>query len=212
MDKFESLIRSLESRLKEPLPGLQGQMDMAPVSRKSGRYQIKSNNARKSAVLILLYPKDGNICFPLIKRPDYDGVHSGQIAFPGGKVEKEDKNIVETALRETHEEIGVKVGEEDVIGQLTDLYISPSNFLVTPVVSFLTEEPAFMPDKVEVEEVVVASLDVISNSATRKEKEIVINNKYKLNAPYFDIQGHVVWGATAMMLSELLHISREMMH
>jgi 8-oxo-dGTP pyrophosphatase MutT (NUDIX family) len=129
---FERFIEQLRKRLEQPLPGEEHQFLMAPFKRKrTGEIDLNQFNPRKSAVLILLFPQDNSIRTVLIERPVYDGIHSGQVAFPGGKFEKEDVELANTALRETFEEIGVMADDVTVIGQLTDLYINPSNFMVS---------------------------------------------------------------------------------
>ena len=133
---FNRFINLLKARLKSPLPGEDTQYLMAPVSRLKAEQLPKENyNPKKSAVLVLLFPEDETIKTVLIKRPVYDGVHSGQVAFPGGKFDDIDIELKQTALRETFEEIGVQSAEIEIIGQLTDLYINPSNFLVSPFIA-----------------------------------------------------------------------------
>jgi 8-oxo-dGTP pyrophosphatase MutT (NUDIX family) len=141
-----------------------------------------------------------------MKRTEYPGVHSGQISFPGGGREPGDTDIVDTALRETEEEIGIKKESITTIGTLTDLYIPPSNFLVTPVIGYINERPVFHPDPEEVDEVVEVALEKIMDTNTKQEKEITIFPDIKIKVPSYYTNGHVIWGATAMMLSELIEI------
>ncbi|MEI7596846.1 MAG: CoA pyrophosphatase [Bacteroidota bacterium] len=155
-----------------------------------------------SAVLILLYEKSGEICFCLIKRAEDGFAHSGQVSFPGGKVEKKDVDIIHTALREANEEVGVNLSLIKVIGQLTDLYIPPSNFIVTPILAYCNEVPNFTINKDEVQYIIECSLNTLLN----EEKLKITQMKYKdieFVVPYFDVETEVVWGATAMILSEL---------
>ncbi len=163
----------------------------------------------KSSVLLMLFERSGDYYFPLIQRPDYTGKHSGQIGLPGGKVEPQDKDRIATALRETEEEIGVDTRKVKVIGRLSELYVQASNYNVFPVVGYLSEIPVYIPDPKEVSEVIECSIGNLMNEETKKEKELIIRNKYKITAPYFDINNRVVWGATAMMLSEFVMLLKE---
>lgn len=158
----------------------------------------------KSAVLILFFEdEDAHLKFPLIQRPTYKGAHSGQIAFPGGKAEYADPDLTYTALREAHEEIGVDPGAVEVVGNLSDLLITVSNFIVTPVIGFIREQPDYVLDKQEVESVLEADLYDLLNPEKRKEGEVLARGKYRIRTPYFEIENRIVWGATAMMLNEL---------
>ncbi len=138
----------------------------------------------------------------LILRQTYDGVHSGQVSFPGGRREENDNTIVETAIRESEEEVNIDPDKVNVIGALSDMYIPPSNFMVTPVVGYTTSKPDFKPEESEVERIIETNLDFLFDKTLQKETLLNIRG-YQINAPYFDIQGHIVWGATAMILSEL---------
>ena len=153
--------------------------------------------------MILLYRKEGRWYFPLIQRPDYDGVHAKQMSFPGGKMDDSDPNLTATAIREAEEEIGVKVDDESIIGHLSDLYIVASNFNVKPAVAVYDGTPLFKADEYEVEEIIEVSLEDLLDDALIKEKPIKISYGVTIQAPYFHLNGKVVWGATAMMLSEL---------
>lgn len=204
--------KNLKSRLQTSLPGKEAQKLMMP---KAGgvidRFSIDvKKGAKEGAVLILLYKKDGKIYFPLTQRHEYDGVHSGQISFPGGKVEKGDFSVESTALRETEEEIGIKQSSIKIIGRLTDLFIIVSNFNVRPVVGFIDKVPNFEVDPHEVAKVIEISLDQLSDSELIKEKEVITKGGFKIKAPYFDFDGHHVWGATAMMLAEFKEILKSL--
>jgi 8-oxo-dGTP pyrophosphatase MutT (NUDIX family) len=164
-------------------------------------------DAVASSVLILFYPFGDDIVTVFIQRPRYDGVHSGQISFPGGRSEPEDPNPVTTALREAKEEIGIQSETIRVLGQITDLYIPPSNFLVTPVVGFANERPDFIPDPMEVDHVLEVSLfDIMDDKVIRRQHEVLIPSGEVIIAPAFLIDEKVIWGATAMMLNELREI------
>ena len=157
----------------------------------------------KSAVLILLYEDEHqHIRFPLIQRPIYNGTHSGQVSLPGGKVEKGDASIFQTALRETEEELGINTDNIEVIGQLSDLFIWVSNYMVTPIVGITQIKPVFTKDDNEVDAIIETDLFDIIDPAKRKDDTIVVREKYRIKTPYFNIDDRIVWGATAMILSE----------
>lgn len=202
---IEDFKEKLQHQLLCELPGSEAHSLMEPSSRddKLVMPTFKSPPV-SSAVLILFYPDENDhVKFPLIQRPTYNGAHSGQISLPGGKAEEDDESLIATALRETEEEIGVKGSNVQVIGHLSDLHISVSNFLVSPVVGFIKERPEFIMDIQEVVSVIEADLYDIVNPSKRKEGEIIARGKYRIQTPYFDIEDKIVWGATAMMLSEL---------
>jgi 8-oxo-dGTP pyrophosphatase MutT (NUDIX family) len=159
-------------------------------------------------VMILLYEEKGKIKFPLIKRPEYLGAHSGQISFPGGKAE-EGEDSIQTALRECEEEVGIERNQVIVIGKLSDFFVMPSNFMVTPVIGFLETNPTFKPDAREVARIIETDLDDIIADNAMKQKEILAAGKFKMHAPHFEIDNEIVWGATAMMLNEFRIIVRE---
>lgn len=205
----EKIARFLETRLQNNLPGWLAQRHMATQVHREAR--IKPPKAsRKAAVLILLYPHQHQLWMPLIKRPVYQGVHSGQMALPGGKVEPTDEDIVDTALRETREEIGVALRREQVLGILTDLYIPPSNITVTPVIAMIDQKPIYKPDPSEVAATFDISLNELQQPGNITELEVGRFNETPLDAPAFVIRKKIIWGATAMMLSEFLEIIKEL--
>ena len=175
---------------------------MAPY--RSVELKLKPKNVKESAVCILLYPKDGELHTVLIQRPDYKGTHARQVSFPGGKRENSDKNLQETALRETFEEVGVEVDNENVIRELTPIFIPPSNFMVNVYVALIDKEPIFIPDSVEVESLIELKVKELLNDDLIKDTSVTVQEiKSKMKVPYFNINNKVVWGATACMLSEL---------
>ena len=189
------------------LPGQDAQAIMMPTLSDKSRFSLEAKKgARAGGVMILLYLKDGSIHFPLIQRPDYDGVHAKQMSFPGGKKDVEDESLMITALRETKEEIGIEPSQVEVIGALSELYIIASNFNVLPTIGLFTGMPEFLADEYEVDEVVEVKLADLMDDAKQKEKPLTILQGITINAPYFDLNDKVVWGATAMILSELKQI------
>ena len=208
-DPFEKFIIWLEDRLSRPLPGHEAQMLMMPKNTNPERFRFnQKKTAKLGSVLLLLYPYKDKVFLPLMKRPEYDGVHSGQISFPGGKMEEGDPDLVFTALREGEEEIGIRADQVKVLGNLTEHMVVASNFNVLPVVGYLDYRPKFVANVHEVDEVVEVSIDHLLDDRNRQEKELLVRGKYHLTAPYYDVNGHVVWGATAMMLSEFLTMVR----
>ena len=180
-------------------------MSPQPVDMRRFSEKIPANH-RKSGVLLLFYPESGKGFFPLIKRPVYPGVHSGQVALPGGKLEPTDPDVIFTALREAEEEIGIDAGKVEVLGRLSDLYIPTSNFLVSPVIGFLSETPSFIPEQKEVARVIKTELRTIFQPQIKQRTFLELGGGMRLDTPYFAIDGEIVWGATAMILSELLHL------
>jgi 8-oxo-dGTP pyrophosphatase MutT (NUDIX family) len=203
MIEFNIFIEKLKTRLNEPLPGSMAHDIMASESRLKLKMPSPNERTRESAVLILFYPSKNQIFIPLILRPQYDGVHGGQIAFPGGRAEKEDENLIRTALREAQEEIGVRVSDVKVLGELTKLYIPPSNFYVQPVMGYMTHKPDFYPDPREVDKVIEISLNEIKSPTIIGRKTLIVRG-VEIDTPFYDIKETTVWGATAMMISELL--------
>jgi 8-oxo-dGTP pyrophosphatase MutT (NUDIX family) len=200
---MQNFVENIKNNLQKPLPGLNAQMKMSSPTR-GLNYDIPEN-AKKSAVLLLLFPFEDKIMLPLIKRPDYEGVHSGQMAFPGGKVEKGDNSLIHTALRETYEEIGVEVSSTHILGKLTDLYIPPSNSLVSPYVAFINQKPIYQLDKNEVARLIESPIEHFQNPMNITQKEITLK-QYKIKVPAFMLEGEIVWGATAMIISEFLEV------
>lgn len=189
---------------KIQLPGRKAQAMLAPEFRKELlERKLDFPEARKAGVLILLYPdKSGVTHFALILRRSYKGVHSNQVAFPGGKVEKEDKDIIHTALRETEEEIGVKQETINVLKSLTSLYIPPSNFMVYPSLAYVDKTPTFIKQEDEVEKIIEVPLDVFLNKTPIQTEIISTSYAQKKEVLCYKIEDYTIWGATAMMLSE----------
>ncbi len=203
MNRLPELLRS---ELKKPLPGIEVQLQMAPPDRSLKNFpRVPQADASIAAVLIILYQHNDSINTVFIQRPDYEGVHSGQISFPGGRKEPEDTDIIKTALREAYEEVGVDLSEISVVGTLTPLFIPVSKTIVTPVVGWTNNKPAFKIQEEEVLYLIEGDLKKILNPSIIKIKRFDILGEMR-DIKYFDYEGHIIWGATAMILNELLAI------
>lgn len=197
----------MEKKLKNKLPGRNGHLLMAPTPVDEARFpDTDPPHARRGAVLVLLYPGMKGCAIPFIKRSTYKGIHSAQVSFPGGKWEDSDRDLEVTALRETQEEIGVEGKKIELIGHLSKLYIPPSNFLVTPYIGFVRHRPEFHPHPREVERIIHCDFSTLLDNKIRKKKSMKLQKDITVIAPYFDIDQEVVWGATAMILSELVMV------
>lgn len=204
--QFNTFVEAVTHRLSLPLPGAESHQKMVSQSRL--RLKVAPNEqTRKSAILILFYPFLDEIFMPLILRPAYDGVHGGQMAFPGGRMERTDENLIRTALREAQEEIGIRLTDVKVLGQLTQIYIPPSNFHVLPVIGAIPFRPDFYPDSREVDAIVEVALRDLSDEKIISLQEIEVRG-FKIDAPTYNVHGHQVWGATAMMIAELLEVTK----
>lgn len=202
------MIRRLQERLAQPLPGLSVQMEM--TSRPDRVNQSIREDHRKSGVLALFYPHHREaLHLVFMQRPTYDGVHSGQVSFPGGRLEPGDRDITFTALRESHEELGILPEAVQVLGQLSPLYIPPSNFLVYPTVGYMDRRPDFVPSVREVEKVIEVETRHLLRAEARQMPTIHLSPGLSMKVPAFIVDESIIWGATAMMLNELLHLIRE---
>lgn len=207
MTEQHNLIEKLRQILKKPKPGFEAQKLMMP----EGRINFPNHNSEPtlSAVLMLLYIDQKSIKFPLIRRPVYNGSHSGQMAFPGGKYDHDDGNLINTALRECHEEIGIPKEQIEIIGTLSNVFIHVTNMMVTPVLGLLCDTPNYKLNKHEVEELFTINLEALFIPETKK-KETWNFKGNDLLVPYYKLEGQNVWGATAMMLSEFEHLARHL--
>lgn len=210
---FEEFVKKLQDQLKTELPGFSAQKLMAPLGRKPPiEYLKKGIVPKKSAVLILLYPQTTpfSVKTVLIQRPENEGgAHAGQISFPGGAYDKSDPDLRETALREAEEEIGVNRGPITVIGELSPLYIPVSNFMVQPFVGITNKLPEFNIHTKEVTRLIEVSINDLLEEGNRKtiERFIKVLNA-EMQVPCYDINGKIIWGATAMIIAEFAEIIR----
>lgn len=206
---MNDLISFLRHRLSQNLPGRKAQIEMAPkpISGGNKRKMNAPESANKSSVLVLLFPNEENKLELTLTVRSHDIDHGGQISFPGGRAE-DGETVVETALREAREEVGIEPESVSVVGQLSDLYVSHSNNLVSPVIGFLSARPKFKRNPAEVEEVFAVELHslVLKKNLTVEDWSL---SKHTYRVPYWDVHQVPLWGATAMMLNELLDLYRE---
>ena len=198
----------LENEILKGLPGTEVQWQMASSDRMARNFPgIPGMDARAASVLILLYPHNGSFYTVFMQRPDYDGVHSGQISFPGGKQEPSDNDAVHTALREAEEETGIDPQQIRILGTLTPLFIPVSNTVVTPVVSWMEYKPELKYQPDEVVFLFDADIRRFYDPSIIKLMPMKIGPE-TIEVKYFDYEGNMIWGATAMILHELLVIIR----
>ena len=200
--KFQQLIPQI---LQQTLLGETAHAMMSPPERKALIKTLDFNTMdfKKAAVMMLVFPKNGKAHLVLIQRNSYKGVHSSQIAFPGGKVEADDLSYEFTALRETHEEIGIPTEIIEIIRPFSQVYIPPSNFMVYPFLGLSNTELEFNPSEREVFKIIELPLDILLADETVVNQTMATSYSESIDVPSFKIEEHYVWGATAMMLSEL---------
>ena len=202
---FEQFLNKIDEVAKQPLFALDAHLKMAPLERVQylQNYDYSVHKPKASAVLSLFYPKNNKVHLLLIVRASYPGVHSSQIAFPGGKKERIDKNLQETALRETNEEVGVSSTKIKIVKQWSDIYIPPSNFMVSSFMGIVTHTPEFILQPSEVSAVIELPVTDLLNDALVQNVKMSTSYATDILVPAFVIENHIVWGATAMILSEI---------
>lgn len=204
--EFQQRIAFLKQQFLKPLPGREAQYLMAPETRLTEEKHLELFPEFKvSCVLFLLYPSANKTMLVLIERGGSTGIHSGQIALPGGKHETSDASLQATALREAEEETGIQTKDVCVIGQLTDLFITASKFKVFPFVGYLNYRPDFVANEAEVKSIIETDIEILLNDEIKRKKEFVTIYG-RLPAPYFKYDQYEIWGATAMMISEFAQL------
>lgn len=202
---FQDFLCCIPKLEREMLLGEAAHVLMTPPERADimKSLNITKVNPRRAAVMMLFYPRNEKTNLILILRNSYNGVHSSQIAFPGGKVEDFDASLMHTALRETHEEIGVSPDKITVIRPFSEVYIPPSNFMVSPFLGYSNETLIFTLDSNEVAGIIEFPIEVFLDDSIVVNQKMDTSYSQSIDVPSFKINEHYVWGATAMMLSEL---------
>jgi 8-oxo-dGTP pyrophosphatase MutT (NUDIX family) len=210
---FDDFSKRISKIKNLPLPGVDSHYKMAPEIRVEQLQQLEkgSRKPKKAAVMSLFYPKKEETTLLLILRRTYKGVHSNQIGFPGGKAEKLDADLLQTALRETYEEVGVLPEQVEVIKSLTELYIPPSNFEVQPYIGLYKNPSPFILQEREVAALVEVSLQDFMDDRAIFSQNLSTSYAENIDVPAFKLNGYTVWGATAMMLNEVKELLRQVL-
>jgi len=210
---FQYFLEYVPKLAEVDLPASEAHFKMAPLERIDflKNLDMENENPRIAAVMMLLYPKNEKTHLVLILRNSYKGVHSSQIAFPGGKQESKDISFEATALRETYEEIGVPPDKMEVLMPFTQLFIPPSNFIVYPFLGICREEIIFIPNTNEVANIIELPLSDFLSDEIVISTEMATSYGERVTMPAFKIEEHIVWGATAMMLSELKEVLKKVL-
>ena len=197
------LIENIIKKLKQPLPGKEAHKELAPY-RNEIELDFKNKNPKIASTLLLIYPKNDSLFFCLIQRNEYEGTHSNQISFPGGK-NVIGESIKETALRETKEEIGIDPVSINIIGELTQVFVPPSNFLIHPFVGYCDFTPFFKANEREVKEIIEVNIGDLFKKDVIKIKKMSFKKSsgiVNFEVPYLDLNNKIVWGATSVILNE----------
>ena len=198
-------VENIRKSLLKDLPGETSHMRMLPKNRVLKAAPNEKNRLNHSSVLLLLFPENGIFKICLIKRPMHMKNHAGQIALPGGRIEK-GETALETALRETHEEIGIDISNIEILGSLSELYVEVSRFIIHPFVGWLPQKPVFEINLNEVEKIILFPVNRFLTCPDEVELETV---KGKLKVPCVQFEDEIIWGATAMILSEFYEIVKD---
>ena len=210
---FDEFLVSLSKIKNIPLPAETSQFKMSPPFRRDliKQYKERMKEAKRAGVMALFYPDNSKQThLVLILRKTYKGVHSAQIGFPGGKYEDDDKTLEQTAIRETWEEIGVLSHQVKVVKQMTEVYIPPSNFYVQPFIGITQNTPKFIKQDDEVEALIEVDLDHFLDKKSLINKKVKTSYSIEVEVPAFKLNDYVVWGATAMMLSEIKDLIKQL--
>lgn len=202
-------ILKLSAVLKEELPGEEAQFKMAPMARKRiAEMSVHDALIRNAAVMLPLFRNSESDSFLLTVRSIYEGVHSGQVSFPGGKFDENENDAIQVALREMEEEVGVKSDQIQILGMLSPLFIPVSKMYVQPLVAWV-HEPKWVANDHEVAQILEIPIHYMFQHNVIKKMKMEFTPGSPVEVPYYDIQGHVVWGATAMIISEFLAVLKK---
>ena len=205
MATIVEVLQYLEEALEEPKPGLDAQLKMMPQPRPGNQlYSEVEDSCLKAGVLILIYPRKDQLHLVFTRRTDRVDFHQAQISFPGGQQEQ-DESFKEAAVREAHEEVNISPDSIRILGELTPLYIPPSNYCVYPVVAFSNSRPNFRPSELEVEEVIEVPLDHLLNPENTRRETWHYKGR-DIEVPFYSFKEDKIWGATAMILAELIEL------
>jgi len=211
---FDKFLISISKIKNISLPAEASQFKMSPPFRKElvNMHREAMKTAKKAGVLALFYPDEmQQTKLVLILRKTYNGVHSAQIGFPGGKLETKDHSLETAAIRETFEEIGVPVQDIEILRKLTQVYIPPSNFYVQPFIGISKTTPRFIKQEEEVQDIIEVFLKHFMDDDILISKRVKTSYNIEVEVPAFELNGHVVWGATAMILSEIKDLLKQML-
>ena len=212
--EFQDFKDKVSNLKKITLPGEEAHYKLAPLFRVQELEKLNGQkaDAKNAGVLSVIYPSpEDKVHFVLILRKTYKGVHSNQVGFPGGRVEKEDRDLEQTALRETEEEVGIPRSEIQVLKKLTQIYIPPSNFWVYPFLGIMERTPVLIPQEDEVEDILEIDLDEFLSDSCLTTQKLSTSYAENVDVPAFLLNGHIVWGATAMVLSEMKELLKQVL-
>lgn len=210
---FDAFLKYIPQILEESLPGESAHQEMIPPERIAifKDLDLEKINPREASVMMLFYPKNDEPHLVMILRNSYKGVHSSQIGFPGGKVEKSDASLEDTALRETFEEIGIDKNLITVVKPFTEIYIPPSNFKVYPFLGYATQELVFNPDDREVFGIIEMPLSTLMDDRIKVSKTLSTSYMEEVDVPAFKFGTYYIWGATSQMLNELKEVLKKIL-
>ncbi|EGV44354.1 CoA pyrophosphatase [Bizionia argentinensis JUB59] len=212
--KFEEFLKVVSKIENIPLPAESSQFKMSPPFRDELQEQQKNQlkTAKKAGVVALFYPDDATETkLVLILRKTYKGVHSAQVGFPGGRVETTDSSIMHAAIRECWEEVGVPERQIEILRAMTQVYVPPSNFFVYPFIGISRLTPKFIKQDSEVDAIIEVSLQDFICDSSVVTKTVSTSYSMEVAVPAFQLNDHIVWGATAMMLSEIKDLLKELL-
>lgn len=207
---IDEFITKLRERISRGLPGQTAHRRMAPAGRITGPFLADDfMQAKRASVLLLMYPGAGEVEFVMIQRPAYNGAHGGQVSLPGGKIETGDTSPWHAAIRESEEEIGIDSTQIQFAAELSSLYIPVSNFFVYAFLGFISQKPVFIPDAKEVESIIETPVRILLDNSIKGEMDFARGGTV-MHVPCYRIQNANVWGATAIILSEVEELLRTM--